>query len=204
MSLTTPNTKFQNDCRLAGWSPASLLAALSPPPTTDKRGNIKGPNIPVEEEDTKLFTLKIYDSAEKPNVVTEELAPLRDLAGDTGECSTDIMQLSSLFEQQTLSAPHKSAIPACVEKENKTDPPQHSSFTRLRKPDSDVLQNLTPTNTPALAPINAMEYVRPIVDAPLSNGWKLFKHQKEAIWKCLEMNRIILAYDMGLGKTLIG
>jgi SNF2 family DNA or RNA helicase len=39
---------------------------------------------------------------------------------------------------------------------------------------------------------------------PLNNGWTLYSHQKKAILKALLMRRLILALDMGLGKTLIG
>lgn len=42
------------------------------------------------------------------------------------------------------------------------------------------------------------------LSAPLLNGWKLFPHQKRAIMAGLKMRRMILALDMGLGKTLIG
>ena len=41
------------------------------------------------------------------------------------------------------------------------------------------------------------------LDAPLPNGWRLFEHQKEAILQAVKIKRCILAYDMGLGKTLI-
>jgi hypothetical protein len=39
---------------------------------------------------------------------------------------------------------------------------------------------------------------------PLKNGWVLFPHQKKAIIRSLTMRRMILALDMGLGKTIIG
>lgn len=39
---------------------------------------------------------------------------------------------------------------------------------------------------------------------PLLNGWSLYKHQRKAIIRSLTMRRMILALDMGLGKTLIG
>ncbi len=42
------------------------------------------------------------------------------------------------------------------------------------------------------------------VSSPLNNGWTLFPHQKKAIIRALTMRRMILALDMGLGKTLIG
>ncbi len=38
----------------------------------------------------------------------------------------------------------------------------------------------------------------------LKNGWTLFPHQKAGIVRAIQMRRIILAFDMGLGKTLIG
>lgn len=41
------------------------------------------------------------------------------------------------------------------------------------------------------------------LDSALPNGWKLFNHQKEAIKECLRLGRSIMAFDMGLGKTLI-
>jgi hypothetical protein len=41
------------------------------------------------------------------------------------------------------------------------------------------------------------------LDDELSNGWTLFPHQKEAVKRAVELKRVILAYDMGLGKTCI-
>lgn len=39
---------------------------------------------------------------------------------------------------------------------------------------------------------------------PLLNGWTLYPHQKRAILQGIVKRRMILALDMGLGKTLIG
>ena len=41
------------------------------------------------------------------------------------------------------------------------------------------------------------------VEKEFANGWKLFDHQLLAINECLKLGRTILAFDMGLGKTLI-
>ena len=41
------------------------------------------------------------------------------------------------------------------------------------------------------------------LDDTLPNGWTLFPHQKEAVIGCLKLGRTIMAFDMGLGKTLI-
>jgi hypothetical protein len=37
------------------------------------------------------------------------------------------------------------------------------------------------------------------LDEPLLNGWSLYDHQKEGILRALQMRRLILAFDMGLG-----
>jgi len=36
------------------------------------------------------------------------------------------------------------------------------------------------------------------------NGWKLLPHQKSGVLRGLKMRRLILAFEMGLGKTLVG
>ena len=38
----------------------------------------------------------------------------------------------------------------------------------------------------------------------LLNGWKILPHQKLGVLRGLKMRRFILAFDMGLGKTLVG
>lgn len=38
---------------------------------------------------------------------------------------------------------------------------------------------------------------------PLPNGWSLYPHQVEAVEHIVRRKRVILAFDMGLGKTLI-
>lgn len=42
------------------------------------------------------------------------------------------------------------------------------------------------------------------LDQRLLNGWTLYDHQKEGVLRALRMRRLILAFDMGLGKTIIG
>jgi len=43
------------------------------------------------------------------------------------------------------------------------------------------------------------------LDKPeLLNGMSLYEHQKEGVLRALRMRRLILAFDMGLGKTVIG
>jgi SNF2 family DNA or RNA helicase len=58
--------------------------------------------------------------------------------------------------------------------------------------------------TEIISPLTIKEMVDELeLDNPLPNGWNLFTHQKEAVIECLTLKRSILAYDMGLGKTVI-
>ena len=40
------------------------------------------------------------------------------------------------------------------------------------------------------------------ISATLLNGWKLLPHQKSGVLRGLKMRRLVLAFDMGLGKTV--
>ncbi|GMH83950.1 hypothetical protein TL16_g09767, partial [Triparma laevis f. inornata] len=42
------------------------------------------------------------------------------------------------------------------------------------------------------------------IKSDLHNGWALKKHQKIAVVRAIKARRLICAYDMGLGKTVIG
>eukprot|EP01050_Picozoa_sp_SAG11_P017532 SAG11_NODE_2539_length_3242_cov_3.190900_3_plen_197_part_00 len=53
------------------------------------------------------------------------------------------------------------------------------------------------------APSKAVLLAHAALDKPLGNGWSLYAHQKEAVRQIIEQRRVILAFDMGLGKTLI-
>ena len=41
------------------------------------------------------------------------------------------------------------------------------------------------------------------ISSTLNNGWKLLLHQKKAVIRAIRMRRLVCAYDMGLGKTII-
>ena len=42
------------------------------------------------------------------------------------------------------------------------------------------------------------------LDKQLLNGWTLYDHQKDGVLRALRMRRLVAAFDMGLGKTIIG
>ena len=48
------------------------------------------------------------------------------------------------------------------------------------------------------------EQSKKVFAATLKNGWTLMPYQSKAIKQALELRRLVVAYDMGLGKTLIG
>lgn len=53
-----------------------------------------------------------------------------------------------------------------------------------------------------LAQIAVLEAAQPYLDgAPVANGQRLFRHQREAVQRMIEAQRFILALDMGLGKS---
>ena len=62
-------------------------------------------------------------------------------------------------------------------------------------------------NIERIKPINDGHRKQLIKEADLSstleNGWKILPHQKAGILRGLLMRRLILSFDMGLGKTLI-
>ena len=59
-----------------------------------------------------------------------------------------------------------------------------------------------------VAPVDDGRRAELIKNAELSkkllNGWKILPHQKSGVLRGLKMRRFILAFDMGLGKTLVG
>jgi hypothetical protein len=203
MSLMTPKSKFIHDCRLAGWSPSELMAALSPAPQAappaDSRLIAAGKNNNLPVSDVKLFNLEIYESAEKSMVASYYEASPISLSSSDG-CSI-IEQLEAQFETTLKLDPPSREGPGS-DKENTLLVDNVHLPTAVSESGCGRFKNTE--SMQALSHSCPQDVVTSILEAPIANGWKLFKHQKEAILKCLELNRIILAYDMGLGKTLIG
>ena len=94
-----------------------------------------------------------------------------------------------------------------------TNPQHQPSSTR---PQSSAATSTAQTSIPRILQYDR-ERTKPVEDdlrstlvqnarlaQPLQNGWRIYSHQKKAILQALLMRRMILALDMGLGKTLIG
>lgn len=189
----TPRTKFNHECRMAGWSPSMLIDAMSPAPPAV--GVSLNPTAEVVS-DVKLFNLEIYDSGEKPR--SKYVAAGEGVSPIDAYSDIPMTDLTNQFENQCRSgdSPKSNFL------NNKINGHDVAS---LRAGKSDILQHLTTACSNIASNMESYRNIaKTIIETPFPNGWELFKHQKEAIWKCLELNRIILAYDMGLGKTLIG
>lgn len=138
------------------------------------------------EELIKLCGWSIEDIE---NALTPIKKPIIDLTPDTpyqkenvhnGTCMEgDIRQLENdLNSRLRLDVKEKTL-------DRQRENPVYSQFSKGSEGDDIKLENLN-------------------LDTPLPNGWTLFQHQKEAIREGIRLERIVLAYDMGLGKTCIG
>lgn len=79
---------------------------------------------------------------------------------------------------------------------------------RPELPGEELLPNELYYDPDSIKPIKD-EYRQKLVNnaklsKPMLNGWTLYPHQKRAILIGLMKRRVVLALDMGLGKTLIG
>jgi SNF2 family DNA or RNA helicase len=84
---------------------------------------------------------------------------------------------------------------------------QPKSKTLIEMPGEELLPKEISYSPRDIKPIND-GYRRDLlananVKEPLLNGWTLYPHQKQAILQALVRRRMVLALDMGLGKTLI-
>lgn len=147
---------------------------------------------------------------EKPSLQPKVI----DLSADSS--STRPTQ-STLTSATSLQAPRKESLVASLRPE---------TWSSARPVTSYASSSTNPTPQPPPHPSQAglpakLQYdpatVRPVQDEhrgsliqnaslseTLDNGWTLFPHQKKALVRSLAMRRMILALDMGLGKTLIG
>jgi hypothetical protein len=87
-------------------------------------------------------------------------------------------------------------------------PPSQPNQQRIELPGEAMLPeelSFSPDDVKPIEDGNRKDLVRHAnLQKPLLNGWTLYPHQKKSILQCLVKRRMILALDMGLGKTLIG
>jgi hypothetical protein len=112
-------------------------------------------------------------------------------------------------KSDVISAPVSLAVPVGVASSRSsttTNPRPAQSTTTINQPPRSQAAAVI-TDQPAVKPQASLMREALIkaanLEEPLPNGWRLFAHQKEAVVRCLDMGRTIMAFDMGLGKTLI-
>ena len=114
------------------------------------------------------------------------------------------------LQKKHSSSPSKASAVAVAENNTKDD-----DVLATKPPTSTTKKSGLPPLYPELQydhsrilPINDEETDLLIenadLDKELLNGWTLYDHQKEGVIRALRMRRLILAFDMGLGKTIIG
>ena len=133
----------------------------------------------------------------------------KDTPSVTYTLDDDVVCLSERLQRQHISHPLQPLDPVT----------SFSGTCKSHKRHVDWKENVVPTPStahaipaiPAIAAIPTVPAAPPLIttqdfrhlDETLSNGWTLFPHQREAIKSAVDLQRVILAYDMGLGKTLI-
>jgi hypothetical protein len=101
-----------------------------------------------------------------------------------------------------------SSIEATTTMSHVSHPSSQQPYSQQQETPMDGLPNELFYTSEDVKPINDAYRLKLIQNAqlssPLLNGWTLYPHQKKAIVRSLTMRRMILALDMGLGKTCIG
>jgi hypothetical protein len=167
---------LEKKIKAAGWSPTSLLAAMTPSPLSGKKREHydwlstptyekivdlkETPTRGVDEIESIIIDLTL-SSSPIPNV----MLPIQEKYSNHKSCESSLTA-RQLFDKNTENV---------EESRNKTD----------FNPDIKLLDPLS------------------VIDNELPNGWVLFHHQKLAVLRCYYLQRSILALDMGLGKVYL-
>jgi hypothetical protein len=204
--------------RAAGWSPNSLLAALSP--VKNKKTTKEPERRQSQTDENNVGSINnisfLSPSQNKPKTVISE-SPLQMLTRRLGGLQT------LLFDQKEIGRSPSSSTPIPRHKDMKKTPspsrfnpplsgldlnsPYVNPRFRTAKSMMDsrcIVSNTTTTlkQQKQEMPYHSNAVVQPPIvdltlDDPLPNGWVLFEHQKEAIRQAIQCKRSILAYDMG-------
>jgi SNF2 family DNA or RNA helicase len=201
----------QEDMRIfaikaAGWSPDGLLAALSTqsPENHLLESEVKSPEkdggIHIESKCsfespiqmlTRTFGTFLFDrydsnskSTPQPRYIDKKTTPSPSRFIDlTMDCDKTISNRPFPYGKFQTA---KSFLFA--QKENMPSDTKSAKIVHLESKNSSLPE----------IPIDSLK-----LDIPLPNGWVLFVHQREAIMQAIISRRCILAFDMGLGKTII-
>ena len=200
----------------AGWSPESLRRALLDDVDDEQEVQRNKENIPTTQRKQNIPTIHPSNKG-----IVIDLTSNTPVKSTSKTYSNEIDGLVWKFNQQSLgtsaastitqklkvraSSPTTTTTAAVEVVAAKLSSGQSSSIP----PPAAVISTATSTtvansssSSSSSSRFDALIKAAKL-DETLPNGWKLFPHQKEAILGCLKLGRTIMAFDMGLGKTLI-
>lgn len=191
----------------AGWSEDLLLSALLLPSSPSASASAAAPPPPCGPSST----------AQGSSINDDNLLALLDGVGDI-EAALGKVDLSGFYENESdgavarseitrrepnISSNPSASIPICSIQHMYT-----GGTDKKKHPYAQTTCDSVCASNPAIKVATEESNDSKLIataelDGTLSNGYSLFSHQKEAVIKCIENKRTILAFDMGLGKTLI-
>ena len=213
-----------------GWSPNSILQCFSVQtpspkrPTTKKRPSIMSPQVRLTNSMSRVskilkespsktlddFTNEIIDltisTPIKSKISLEDVDNKENIIINSNT-NTNVhtntartLLLKHMDSLMSINPKNKFRSALTIHKDTtaattiKNDP-------KTKETETDVVEIIPQRNDNISMKLRIIEAAN--LDLPLPNGWNLFAHQKDAIRQCIERERSILAYDMGLGKTVI-
>ena len=209
--------KEKNLLEEAGWSPGALLSALDSPSPSPQTPNFvldltsDTPSPPIKNHST-LYVTK--ESSKDKNESICSLSERFSRSKITESTPTDqaimistvstfnpsVSQLS--HTKNSSSARDKKINTTSTQEECKSAPSTHQPL--VMKPLENISLYNSKSKKKDKPSKNEAEADSPeVLNQPLPNGWTLFDYQKDSIMQCLHHERVILALDMGLGKTII-
>lgn len=210
-----------------GWSPNSLTAFLSDSKTPVKEHQIFEKNLSLKTPPSHNLSSRIKRSLGTPISLSNSVSRVSKMMGtrlsptyvDETSTSPANSHRSNLENNQFASVSTVLfGANACyplneiVEKSTATEPKRDTFPSKSLLTAKELLREKE--NISSQAPVKDKKGIisssisnvldAAALDEPLPNGWTLYRHQQEAISACIRLGRTILAFDMGLGKTMIG
>ena len=189
---------LEGNLRAAGWTYDDLIAVLSPyKKENGKRG--KCWISPIDDRHNKVIDARSTPATAKSSVRKQFYRPIDDEVQSLSIDMTAKLELASAAQLSENS--YDVNLLENIDQSPSNSRPQLFQTAKILLSQSE---HKTKVNDCEKVPDENFEKLVGTLEQPLPNGWRLFPHQKEAIKHCLSLRRAILAYDMGLGKTLIG
>ena len=194
--------EYLQKLKQAGWSPNSLMLAMQDddddvplPKSVEVASFLDDRFCNILPNDQKSPTIKAKVTSEYQQGLHSIMSDMDTLVDsfqrqslDRALSFNDIENVNSNIMKFKLEPPSKcGATKAEPSKNNQASQPINLADVKSLHNNNQHSQLLQAAN----------------LDGVLPNGWSLFPHQKQAVIECLKLKRSIMAFDMGLGKTVI-